>query len=120
MIGTTRKFLLAVSATSALVIVFCAAGCSTGSWKSAHGPAFNGIIQTVDVAGHLLTVTPLKSGSAPVVFQWDNRSRFWANRGLPIEPRLLESRDPVRIHYHADSNPWTVQHLYLETHRTIH
>lgn len=120
MIGTTRKFLLAVSATSAFAIVFFAAGCSTGSWKSAHGPAFNGIIQAVDVTGHLLTVAPLKPGSAPIVFQWDDRSRFWANGGLPIEPRLLEARDSVRIHYQANSMRWTVQHLYLETPRTIH
>lgn len=120
MIGTTKKFLLAAIATSALLIVFFATGCSTGSRKASHGPTFNGTIQTVDISSHSLTVAPLNPGSAPIVFQWDDRSRFWANRGLPIEPRLLEPRDSVRIHYHADSNPWTVQHLYLETHRTIH
>lgn len=120
MIETTRKMLFAATITSALVIVFFATGCSTGSWKASHGPTFNGIIQTVDVASHLLTVTPLKSGSAPMVFQWDDRSRFWANGGLPIEPRLLEARDSVRIHYQPDTTPWIVQHLYLETHRTIH
>jgi hypothetical protein len=119
-IGTTRILLLAAITTSALVIFPIAAGCSTSSWKTAHGPAFNGTIQTVDVASHLLTVAPLKPDSTPIVFQWDNRSRFWANGGLPIEPTLLEPRDNVRIHYHADSKPWTIQHLYLETHRTIH
>lgn len=113
------KTRLAYMLSSALVIVF-ATGCSTGSRKASHGPTFNGTIQTVDLATHLLTVAPLKSGSAPIVFQWDNRSRFWANGGLPIEPRLLEARDSVRIHYQADSTPWMVQHLYLETYRTIH
>lgn len=120
MIETTRKMLLAAIATSVLVIIFFATGCSTGSQKASHGPTFNGTIQTVDLATHLLTVAPLKPGSAPIVFQWDDRSRFWADGGLPIEPRLLEARDSVRIHYQADSTPWMVQHLYLETYRTIH
>ena len=120
MIGTTRRILFAAIAASALVIIFVAAGCSTGSWKTTHGPAFNGTIQSVDISSHSLTVAALNPGSAPIVFQWDNRSRFWANRGLPIEPRLLEARDSVRIHYQADTTPWIVQHLYLETYRTIH
>jgi hypothetical protein len=120
MIGTTRRIFLAAVATSALVIIFFAVGCSTGSWKTSHGPSFNGTIQTVDLASHLLTVAPLKSGSAPMVFRWDDRSRFWANGGLRIEPQLLEARDSVRIHYQADTTPWIVQHLYLETYRTIH
>jgi hypothetical protein len=119
-IGAARKILLAAIAASALVIFFITAGCSTNSWKASHGPAFNGTIQTVDVSSHLLTVAPLKPDSAPITFQWDDRSRFWATGGLRIEPRLLEPRDNVRIHYRTDSKPWTIQHLYLETHRTIH
>lgn len=120
MIETKRKFLLGGIATSALVILFFAAGCSTNSWKASHGPTFNGTIQTVDVVSHLLTVAPLKSGPAPIAFQWNDRSRLWANGGLPIEPRLLEPRDSVRIHYRTNSGQWTIQHLYLQTHRTVH
>lgn len=120
MIATTRRILLAAIATSALVIIFVAAGCSTGSRKASHGATYNGTIQTVDISSHSLTVAPLNPGSAPIVFQWDNRSRFWANGGLRIEPQFLETRDSVRIHYHADTTPWIVQHLYLETYRTIH
>ncbi len=120
MIETTKRLWLTATAISALVILFLTAGCSTGSRGASHGPTFNGAIQTVDNASHLLTIAPLNLSSVPVVFKWDDRSRFWANGGLPIEPRLLEPRDIVRIHYQPDSTPWTVQHLYLETHRTIH
>ncbi len=90
-------------------------GCA---WKNPHGPSFNGTIQSTDLATHRLTVTPLKSGE-PVVFIWNERSRFWAN-GLRVDPTFLQARDVVRIHYRTNSGAWTVQHLYLQTHRTVH
>lgn len=120
MIGATKKLWLTATAISALVILFLTAGCSTVSSKATHLRSINGTIQTVDNTSHLLTIAPLKLGSVPIAFKWDDRSRFWANGGLPIEPRLLELRDIVRIHYQPDATPWTVQHLYLETHRRIH
>jgi len=53
------------------------------------------------------------------VFTWDERSRFWAN-GLRVDPAFLQARDNVRIHYRTNSGQWTIQHLYLQTHRTVH
>jgi hypothetical protein len=93
-------------------------GCASGPFKNPHGPAFNGIIQSVNLDARRLTVAPLKPDE-PVIFGWDERSKFWAN-GLRIDPTFLEARDLVRIHYLTNSGPWTVQHLYLETHRTVH
>jgi hypothetical protein len=83
-----------------------------------HGPTFNGAVQSVDNVNHRLTIAPLKA-APPVVFLWNDESRFWAN-GLRIEPTRLESGDVVRIHFRSDSEPKTIQHLYLSTDKTIH
>lgn len=118
MIETKKGLLLAAGATSAVAILFLAAGCSTGPWKASHGPTFNGTIQSADLAAHRLTVAPLKPGE-PVVFAWDERSRFWAT-GLRVDPTFLQARDIVRIHYWTNSGQLAIQHLYLQAHRTVH
>lgn len=99
-----------------IAVAFFAQGCA--SWKNPHGPSFNGTIQSADLAAHRLTVAPLKSGE-PVVFVWNERSRFYAN-GLRVDPTFLQARDSVRIHYQTNAGQWTIQHLYLQTHRTVH
>jgi hypothetical protein len=108
----------AFGALGLIAAMFLAQGCVSGAWKNPHGPTFNGTIQSSDIEAHRLTVAPLKPGEA-IVFTWDERSRFWAN-GLRVEPTFLQARDTVRIHYQTNSGHWTVQHLYLQTHRTVH
>lgn len=98
--------------------VFLAQGCASGLWKGPHGPAFNGTIESIDLAAHHLKLAPLESGP-PELFAWDEDSRFWA-KGLRIEPTLLQVRDIARIHYRVYSGQRTIQHLYLQTHRTVH
>lgn len=93
-------------------------GCASGAWKNPHGPTFNGTIQSSDIAAQRLTVAPLKAGDA-ATFTWNERSRFWAN-GLRVDPSFLQARDGARIHYRTNSGQWTIQHLYLQTHRTVH
>jgi hypothetical protein len=102
----------------AVVLMVLLQGCASGAWKSPRGPTFNGTVQSVDVAGRRLAIAPLKEGDA-VVFAWDERSRFWAN-GLRVDPSFLQARDSIRIHYRTNSGQWTIQHLYLQTHRTVH
>lgn len=120
MIESRAKLLLVATLMSAVAILSFAAGCSTRSWKTSPEPALNGIIQTVDVTNHLLTVASQKSGSASLVFHWDSDTRFWASGGLSIEPRLLEPQDSVRIHYQVTPSGWRILHLYLSTYRTVH
>ncbi len=98
--------------------VLLAQGCASGPWKGPHGPAFNGTIESVDMAARQLTIAPLESGLSER-FGWDEDSRFWA-KGLRIEPTFLQVRDIVRIHYRVYSGQRTIQHLYLQTHRTVH
>lgn len=106
------------SAVGLITLLLVLQGCASGAFKNPHGPAFNGIIQSANTDAHRLTVAPLKPGE-PVVFGWDDHSKFWAN-GLRIDPTFLQARDIVRIHYLTNSSQWTIQHLYLETHRTVH
>ena len=110
----------ALFTTIAIVALLSVVGCATSypSSHPVHGPAFNGNIQAIDTATHRLTVAPVKESPA-VVFLWNGNSKFWAN-GLRVEPRQLQAGDLVRIHYTPDSEPKMIQHLYLETHRTIH
>lgn len=110
--------LLLFSAVGLAALILLSQGCASGSWKNPHGLAFNGTIQSVEIEAHRLTVAPLKAGE-PLVFSWDEHSRFYAN-GIRVDPPFLQTRDAVRIHYHADAGQWTVQHLYLQTHRTVH
>ena len=93
-------------------------GCANDAWKNPHGTTFNGTVQSAAIEARQLTVAPLKPG-VPVVFAWNQRSRFWAN-GLRVDPDFLQARDIVRIHYRINSGQWTIQHLYLQTHRTVH
>jgi len=103
-----------------MVALVFGGGCAGPRTSSdpAHGPTFNGTVQSIDLADRRLTVAPLKVSPA-VVFLWNHDSKFWVN-GVRIEPRQLQAGDVVRIHYFPDAEPKTVQHLYLQTHRTIH
>lgn len=116
--GANKFFMRAGCVLGFIAVALFAQGCASGAWKNPHGPTFNGTIQSADLATHCLTVTPLESGE-PVVFVWNERSRFWAN-GLRVDPTFLQARDNVRIHYQTNSGQGTVQHLYLQTHRTVH
>jgi len=104
--------------TVGLLAAMLLVGCASGPWKNPHGPTFNGTIQSSDIEARRLTVAPLKAGDA-VIFTWNADSRFWAN-GLRVDPSFLQARDGVRIHYRTNSGQWTIQHLYLQTHRTVH
>ena len=103
-----------------IAVLLLAGGCAAthNASNPVHGPTFNGTVQGVDIATYRLTIAPLKE-SPPVIFLWNQDSKFWAT-GLRIEPRQLQTGDLVRIHFIPDSEPKTVQHLYLQTHRTIH
>ena len=114
--GANKFWMRALSMVGFIAVAFLVQGCA--SWKNTHGPSFNGTIQSADLAAHRLTVAQLKSGE-PVVFAWDERSRFWAN-GLRVDPTFLQAGEIVRIHYRTNSSQWTIQHLYLQTHRTVH
>ena len=117
---TTDMSRAALFTVIVIAVLLFVVGCATSHSSSfpVLGPAFNGNIQAIDRTAHRLTIAPLKQSPA-VVFHWNNDSKFWAN-GLRIEPRQLQTGDLVRIHYLPDSEPKTVQHLYLQTHRTIH
>lgn len=101
-----------------LAAILFVQGCASSAWRNPHSPTFNGTVQSSDIAAQRFTVAPLKTGDA-VIFSWDERSRFWAN-GLRVDPSFLQARDSVRIHYRTNFGPWTIQHLYLQTHRTVH
>ena len=113
-----RIFMRTFCAVGLIALVALLQGCANGAFKNPHGPTFDGIVESVDAHAQHLTVAPLKPG-APVVFNWNEHSKFWAN-GLRVDPTFLEARDNVRIHYLTNSGQWTIQHLYLETHRTVH
>lgn len=114
--GANKIFMRSGCVLGFIAVALLAQGCA--SWKNPHGPSFNGTFQSADLATHRLRVAPVKAGE-PVEFVWDERSRFWAN-GLRVDPDFLQARDVVRIHYWTNSGAWTVQHLYLQTHRTVH
>lgn len=119
MIRDLNKVVLHWAALSILTVgAILAQGCARGAWRNPHGPTFNGTIQSADLVAHRLTIAPLKSGK-PVVFVWDEQSRFWAN-GLRVDPSFLQAGEVVRIHYWVSEDRWAVQHLYLQTHRTVH
>lgn len=119
MIGDLNKLAWRACAVAGLMaVLWLAQGCARGAWKNPHGPTFNGTIQSADLAAHHLTVAPLKSAE-PVVFVWNEQSRFWAN-GLRVDPSFLQAGEVVRIHYQTSSGQWTIQHLYLRTERTVH
>jgi hypothetical protein len=77
-----------------------------------HGLTFNGYIKAVDLHQRRLTVQPLKS-SDPVVFLWDEDTRFW-KKGVPIKADVLEISWPVRIHYHTSSVEYRAHHVYVD------
>ena len=117
--GAARNLWLIAGAGLATAVLLLVNGCATGSGAGSPGALLNGTIQTTEESNHRLTVAPLRLASAPMPLQWDDRSRFWAN-GFRVDPTFLQTGDIVRIHYGTNSGAWTVRHLYLQTHRTVH
>ena len=109
-----RTLVATVTISCLLLISLLWTGCTTenGSSRPIHGPTFNGIVLSIDLQNHRLTVVPLKP-APPVVFVLEATTKFWKN-GVPIRPDAVESGRSVRIHYHESSGQLIVHHVYVQ------
>lgn len=98
---------------SLLLITLVFAGCATSKDYPGpvHGLTFNGVVQSIDVKKHRLTVAPLKEGD-PVLFVWEDDTKFYWNEDI-IRPERMEVGRHVRIHYHIADNYSVAHHVYI-------
>jgi hypothetical protein len=102
------KILVALLVAGALGV-----GCAARTYPGpVHGLTFDGTVRSVDLAHRRLSLMP-RAPSSPVVFAWDETTKFWKN-GIPIKADEVEAGRSVRVHYHMMSGQFVAHHVYIQ------